>query len=183
MNQETEFKAMLTREQYDLVSETFHFLEAKKQENFYYRDDSGTIEPGECTVRIRQKNGICKLQVKVHRGAENGMTTSDEYEADISEIPESICTEELPVRLCEKNIRLTLDGSLVTYRSVFEGDNYELCLDRNEYADIVDYEVELEFSGEAPADVLEKLNSIGIVFAGECVGKYARFRAAKEAKR
>lgn len=67
-------------------------------------------------------------------------------------------------------------GKLVTERKVCtEYQNVEICLDRNEYLDYVDYELEIEFTGVYPKEVVEKFHQYGIKTDEDICGKYSRY--------
>ena len=54
-------------------------------------------------------------------------------------------------------------------------DNVEICLDKSEYLDRCDYEIEIEYTGEMPKELMDELASMGVEFKEKSVGKYTRF--------
>ena len=67
-------------------------------------------------------------------------------------------------------------GNLITERLEFNINGTTLCLDKSRYNNIVDYEVEIEYSGEyVDTKLLEQLMSACVKFNINTEGKYTRF--------
>ena len=139
---EHETKYMLTGEEYGYLLKLFEGLPQKRelQTNYYYDTPREELREKNITLRIREKNGKTKGTVKRHLG--NGSSTEESFTAD--GIPESMLFE---------GDRVYLAGELKTDRTtVFLSETVMLMLDRNEYLDTVDFELELEH----PEDFAER---------------------------
>ena len=51
----------------------------------------------------------------------------------------------------------------------------EICLDYTTYLDTQDFEIEIEFEGECPVELLDEMKRLGIEFKEKSKGKYSRF--------
>ena len=63
---ETEFKAMLTEEQFNALRSMFEWDHVIEQTNSYYADSSMLLKQHGITLRVRTIDGLSKIQVKVH---------------------------------------------------------------------------------------------------------------------
>ena len=54
-------------------------------------------------------------------------------------------------------------------------ENVEICLDKNEYLNKTDYEIEIEYKGEYPWPIISILESNEIVISSEVEGKNSRY--------
>ncbi|MCX4316099.1 MAG: glycosyltransferase [Lachnospiraceae bacterium] len=175
---EYEIKILLTKKQYCHILSLFHWTAIKRQVNFYYDCKELRNDDRKPTIRIRGSYGKLQLQVKIpHTEDVGAVHIHDEYEKDISILPYSLSAEELN-QLCGRTDmeEVHLIGMLVTDRHVdssFPG--LEIALDSNSYLGKKDYELELEYQEEIPADVLEKLSFLNIDFEVRTKGKYSRF--------
>ena len=134
---EYEKKMMLTEREYRFLIRLFEnsIVEKNTQINYYYDTRNETMRKMNITVRIREKNGKLLGTVKDH-GAGQHCSTEECFRVDT--LPRVIMLEGLP---------LWLKGTLKTERSVFRiCDGILLMLDLNTYLDVVDYELEIEYS-------------------------------------
>lgn len=172
---ETELKCMLTREQYERLEQRFSWDWVKEQINTYYTDSSNTLKKNGITLRVRTKDGASVIQVKVHKNENSPLQICEEAEFPTDKIPDSFSAEE-----CKKMTGLDISahslGSLTTLRhSLFYCDGVEICLDKNDYLDKTDYEIEVEYTKAIPEELTDILRGEGVEFKAAAVGKCTRF--------
>lgn len=146
---EFEKKMLLTQDEYDYLMETFVYdspLAPKpivKQINYYFDTDDLSMHRQNTTCRIRFKDGEYSGTMKIHSAEGEG-------------------SKEIPIEVRNglydnsfTGMGLKLLGALTTYRCVILKDlHLEAVLDKNEYLDTVDYELEIEYSPEHTKDAL-----------------------------
>ena len=143
---ETELKCMLDKETYDRLESAFTWDEVFEQVNSYYTDPYGTLKQNGITLRVRTKNGMDIIQVKTHKNADSPLQIAEEAEFDCSGIPESFSAEDVK-KMTGIEVPASLLGSLTTKRhSLMYCDGVEICLDKNDYIDKTDYEIEVEYT-------------------------------------
>ena len=180
---EKEIKALLDREQYDRLNKFFHWNDCFVQVNHYYADLEDPTVSERC-IRIREKNGKRKLQIKLSVETKNSLHVKMEYEKEIDAVKERLDRkelEELSGAPFERD--LFHEGYLKTERKVcntYKG--IEICLDKNEYLGKTDYEVEIEFLDDYPWEIVLLLNSLAINVNHYTRGKYKRFKERKRSK-
>lgn len=134
---EFEKKMLLTEEAYrDL--KTWAGLSAKTfvQTNYYYDTDDGAFHKRGITCRIREKNAIYVATIKEHKGNEK----SEENTKEVKNAFDTTCFADLGV---------SFQGCLKTTRTILCQDIGVIALlDKNEYLDTVDYELEIEYLEE-----------------------------------
>lgn len=177
---EKEYKCIIDEETYNRIKGKYKWNHVFEQTNHYYFDVSGELTGKNVTVRVREKDGTKKLQIKKHRKNADALQICEESEFDIDSVPEVIENGEKFVG--EKTGRLVNIGALTTLRnSCMWNETTEICLDKSDYAGCTDYEIEVEYTGEAPTVLVEELKRYGALFAGKPLGKYSRFlRKLKE---
>ena len=172
---ETELKCMLTEEEYKRLETMFDWDWVKEQVNSYYSDPSLLLKKHGITLRVRTKDGISKIQIKVHKNSDSPLQICEESEYDIDHIPECFTEDEVE-KMTGIRTKASLLGSLTTLRhSLMYCDGVEICLDRNDYLDKTDHELEVEYTGEMPDELRAKLSGAGIEFRDPAVGKCTRF--------
>lgn len=174
---EKEYKAMISLEQYECMKLMFQWEKCVMQKNYYYDTNDMYCAKNNITVRIRQKEDNYYLQIKTPICCEGGLHIKKEYEKKLHHLKDVITSNDfkelfIPVHIPDvKQI-----GNLITERLEFNIDGTTLCLDKNIYNNIVDYEVEVEYSNECvDASLLDSLISAGITFNVKTEGKYTRF--------
>ena len=156
---EQELKMALNEREYNILSEVSK-AEPQLQTNYYFRYRG---MPSEVMIRLRKKGEQYLLCYKEQLSDRNGVAVSDEREREVS--------QDFAASLCERGITqaevkdllgvelsrdLQLVGKMDTYRSKFQIEQWNLELDRNEYAGKVDYELECE---NLYVEQLEKLKN------------------------
>lgn len=173
---EVEYKALLSEETYNKISSSYKWDWVKHQVNHYYFDESGELGKRHIMVRVREKDGAFAVQVKAHKNPGNSLQICEENEFPINNVPEYFSPEDGLKYTGVKTGKLSNAGSLDTLRhSLMWKDNVEICLDKSEYLDRCDYEIEVEYTGEFPDKLMCELNSLGVEFKEKSVGKYTRF--------
>ena len=133
---EKEKKVLLSQKEYSCLLK--HFGTGKniiEQINYYFDTDDLSMNKRNITCRIRFKDGKYNATVKKHTNA-----VEDSYETDI-EVRNGIHDNVFI------DLGLQMKGKLITERCVLiESDHYTVFLDRNEYQDCVDYELEIEYA-------------------------------------
>lgn len=172
---ETELKCMLDEETYLKLEKQFSWDWVKGQENHYYTDTQGLLRKNGITFRVRSKDGINKLQIKMHKKNDSPLQVCDEFEYPIDTIPDKFDTDTVK-KLTGISTEVSRLGSLKTLRhSLFYCDGVEICLDKNEFLDTTDYEIEVEYTRDIPEKLLDALKENGVNFTVPCKGKCSRF--------
>lgn len=172
---ETELKCMLTKEQYERLENIFTWDWVKEQINSYYTDSKNELKRNGITLRVRTKDNVSKIQVKIHKNEASALQICEESEFETNTIPDGFTAEE-----CKRMTGIALPvvrlGSLTTLRhSLIYCDGVEICLDKNNYLDKTDYEIEIEYTKEIPAKLMDILCSEGVEFKAAATGKCSRF--------
>lgn len=172
---ETELKCMLDKETYDRLEATFTWDEVFEQVNSYYTDPSGQLKKNGITLRVRTKGGKDIIQVKTHKNADSPLQIAEEAEFEANGIPERFSADDV-LKMTGIEVPASLLGSLTTQRhSLIFCDGVEICLDKNDYLDKTDYEIEIEYTREIPDELTELLRIAGVEFTVPAVGKCSRF--------
>ena len=173
---EVEYKSLLSEETYNKIREYYHWNWVKHQINNYYFDSLGELGRRHIMVRVREKDGSFAVQVKAHKNPGEALQICEETEFPIDCVPEKISAEDGERYTGVKTGELSCAGSLDTLRhSLMWCEGVEICLDKSEYLDRCDYEIEVEYTGEFPPKLMDELKQLGVEFKEKSVGKYTRF--------
>lgn len=145
-----EKKLLLTEEEYAfLLKELVGIVPAVKHIDYYFDTEELTMNEKNITCRIRLKNDNYKATIKKYSIYDKNSVQSD---VDICQgLQENIFVD----------FGLTLQGELVTYRSVLVSNElYKVILDKNEYLGCVDYEIKIEYYTDYEIKVNIMLQSI-----------------------
>lgn len=174
---EKEYKCLVTKEQWQsflcLMKKKYCILcpEETTQTNYYYDTADFVLNRTGRTLRVRQAGGRLLLQHKLRRIADGGVVCSEEEQRPAKDIPREM--DGAPYGVSQ----LQLLGSLRTKRLRFRPlPGVRVDLDQNVYLGRTDYEIEIEFEGEAPAGLLA-LCPARLPLPGQGLGKYSRFLA------
>lgn len=183
---EQEYKIILDYEQYHKLKKILPFSEERVQKNYYYDTKDFHFSDRGITIRIRSIDGLLpKLQIKQPlESKQYGVKCNKEYEKVISTIVDSIEIDTL-AEVMGGNFNLEYSkvinlGYLTTTRVICNIKNCEIALDKNEYLNKVDYELEIEFDKDNQS-ALEILEYLGIKTQDSILGKNKRF--VRELKR
>jgi uncharacterized protein YjbK len=183
---EKEYKEIISEKKYKEFLGFFKINKTVNQTNFYYADKEELLNSYGISVRVRLIGGKFFLQTKIPHKDKNcpgGLKISDETEELLSSAPEIISGEKISEITGFKIGDVKLIGSLETTRSICEWDiENMLCIDKNNYLGITDYEIEAEYiSDEINSGLKIALARKGITFEKRAHGKRSRFlRAFKE---
>lgn len=172
---EKEIKVLIAKEEYDLLDKIFEWDDSYVQVNHYYTNTKSG-DNNDITVRVREKKEKLYLQIKLPIKKENSLHIKKEIEEELDYLPEFISGKKLEelTKILKDNIYKI--GELVTFRKIYHyNDEVLICLDKNQYLGVVDYEVEIEYTGEYPQEVIELFESNDIYTKNEIYGKYSRF--------
>lgn len=170
---EKELKIMLSEEEYDRLIRRLRPEKTVRQVNHYYF--SRACSEKRISVRVREVDGRALLQIKLPVSDSGALAVREEIEHELGCVPEEIDSELLK-RLCGIGDTAVRIGSLATERALsYIFDGVELCLDRNEYLGCVDHELEAEYTGEYPEEVIALLKDEGIATEAPAKGKFTRF--------
>ena len=174
---EKEYKCLVTREQWQsflcYMKKKYLILcpEELSQTNYYYDTSDYILARSGQTLRIRHNRGRLVLQQKIRRITENGVVCSEEYQQNVSDIPERLDGSAFGLT------GLRLLGHLHTKRLRFRPmEGVTVDLDQNEFLGRTDYEVEIEFDGRPPEELLAHCPP-RLPLPGQGKGKYTRFLA------
>lgn len=173
---ETELKCIITKEIYEKIKSEFDWDSTSEQVNYYYSDKNRTLREQRVMVRVREKDGGFKLQVKRRKNADSPLQVCDETEFNIDSAPLKI-----PAKTAFKATGIDvgelykMGGSRTIRSSLMWDKSTEICLDRTDYFDVTDYEIEIEYTGSLSEELTDKLKSFGVVFEKNSIGKFSRF--------
>lgn len=148
---EFEKKILLTEREYCILLNQITSPDSViKQTNYYYDNDTLDMNLKGITCRIRHKEDKYTLMIKSHKHGDDYCS----FEKNIAVLDHFDDTKF-------ENMGLSLKGKLVTYRQLFYKDkNIEIVLDKNEYFNVVDYELEIEYPNECEALVDNHITKI-----------------------
>lgn len=173
---ETEIKSIIAEEVYQKVKNAFDWDSSVLQTNHYYTDRGGVLASDRITVRIREKNGKNKLQIKSKKRGSGALQICEETEYEMQDIPDVI-PKDFAKRVTETECgELYKLGTCQTLRhSLMWDQDTEICLDKSEYFGVTDYEVEVEYTKGVSETLKEKLFEFGVSFDKKAKGKFSRF--------
>ena len=173
--QETELKAIISENQYNMLETKFLWDSIKEQTNSYYISPDNSLKRNGITFRIRTIDNKHTIQIKKHPAKDRALQISDESEYEIDHIPYEFNQDEVNA-YTGISVPVSLIGELTTLRHSFMfSDGVEICLDKSFYLGQTDYEIEIEYTKPIPDELFAKLSDIGIDFSKKCVGKFSRF--------
>lgn len=163
---EKEYKYLISEEIYKELREKFSESKQRVIKNEYLLDTEGILEKNHVTVRVREEDSRKFFQIKQHIQSEKKfekLTLREEYSREITD--EKITTEEIKEEIktfAQLNIKdIYSAGMLKTIRNQTDlGNKSVLCMDKNLYLDITDYEVEIEFQGKEPSESAKSIMKI-----------------------
>lgn len=173
---EVEYKSLLDKDTFEKIRSHYEWDYVKTQTNHYYYDPKGILAKNHITVRIREIDGVFRVQVKAHKNPGEALQICEETEFEINSLPE-IISEKDTLKYTGSDIgELYLLGSLTTLRySLMWNKDVEICLDQSDYFDVTDYEIEVEYVGSSPDELMNELGKFGVEFNEKSKGKYSRF--------
>lgn len=144
-NTERELKMLLTKEQYEALKSHLKWDECFEQTNTYYDDDQQSLKQAGCALRIRQTGGKQIVTVKKPKDA----ITKEEYEFETKSDSMENLNEQEKEQIAS---HVSLAGPVHptarfhTLRCIHSYDKGDLCLDKTQFPETTDYELEYEYS-------------------------------------
>ena len=155
---EQELKILLTKRQYEMLTDGFP---AVLQENFYF---STKAPDKNVMVRIRQKKCRFNLTVKRRQEEKDGIWVCDEFDCEIDQNQAQIYIDKgIAQRRVNELFGIDIGGDyhfvglLTTHRTKRQFQEYVLEIDKNEYFDVCDYELECEHQNKEKLQQLKDL--------------------------
>lgn len=174
---ESEFKVILDKNQYNILSKSYKWDKVISQINHYFDTENLELSARHITCRVREIEGEFFLQLKLPTGVNFSRV---ELEKKLEFLPEKIdgkTLETLAENVDFPDVKRL--GALSTKRLVKRFDGAEIDLDESRYFGKTDYEIEIEFTDENIArNLLENIRNL-IGESGStsevCTGKIRRF--------
>lgn len=149
-NNEIEFKQLLSQSQYQSIyNKYFPEMQPFSQTNYYIDTEQFNLRSHKSALRIRVKDDYYEMTLKVP--AEVGLM---EYNFETHVIPElnkELVANDLPLEITEQLNKMNVDvnqlvilGALTTSRLEKEVQGNLLVLDKSDYLNYQDYELEYE---------------------------------------
>ncbi len=173
-NLEIEYKILVTKQQFDLLSSFYPDKTFIKQINTYYDTKSSELRNQHCAMRIREKENTFLITLKTpasngHHEFETFVSENSSkmfYESEISNILKQFHLQDAIIPI----------GTCTTYRAVVRNELAELCFDINEYNGITDYEIEYEqlTDHDGITEFNKILSKIQLNYTQNCKSKFRR---------
>ena len=147
---EYEVKMLLSRKHYEQIIQLLDNIPYKDafQTNYYYDTNDQMLRKQNATMRIRRKENRLKGTLKQH------------IEKDCCSIESSFKVSTVPETMLYNGDILRMMGKLYTERREFYLSNsVRIFLDKNEYLNCVDYELEIE----CPKEMLDYAKGMAFV--------------------
>ena len=146
---EIEYKTLLTKDEFNRLNSQLSHVTPVTQTNYYFDSDNFDMKAHRMSLRIRTLPNRAEITLKIPKEVGNLEYNYDLSVADAKEIIKSGQFPEVDfLKLIEENgVKLSSlknFGSLTTTRRETMTDIGLMALDSNQYADITDYELELE---------------------------------------
>lgn len=133
---EYEKKLMLHETEYKTLCKKLPLAKPVSQTNYYYDTPDLAMNRAATTCRIRKKDGVYTATVKTHRAGDRDCSV--EQSAKVRNEKDTSMFV---------NMGMTLQGVLHTNRlSVTGYPGINIHIDQNTYLDVVDYELEIEYT-------------------------------------
>ncbi len=178
-NLEIEFKSELSKQDYEKLVSKFSSGNIYSQTNYYIDTKNLEINKNKCGLRIREKNGVFEMTLKVPQKEgklEINQQITDKLVKDFI-LPEGEIQEYLVNNLDIKTESLKILGTLKTYRLDLMFKTSLISIDKSIYNGITDYEIEAEdFSMEkASKNLIDFLNENQIKYKKSTGWKLKKF--------
>ncbi|TWT12365.1 CYTH domain-containing protein [Streptococcus sp. sy004] len=179
---EIEYKTLLTKDEFKRLELLFSHVPQITQTNYYFDTADFQLKKHRLSLRIRTFSQSAELTLKIPQDVGNL-----EFNAELSleKAKELIRTGHFPINTVTQPIldagidlsKLNLLGNLTTIRRESQIDIGLIALDSNRYAQIKDYELELEVNdaskGEADFQAFLDKYNINYKFAKSKLARFA----------
>lgn len=171
---ETEYKLLVSKEQFEQLSTLYPDKTFVPQSNTYYDTMDMQLRQLKCAMRIREKENTFLFTLKTpdpHGHLEHECLVSENSCEVFKVDPIKSLLNELGI-----HGEIIMVTYLKTYRAVVNTGCAELCFDINEYNGITDYEIEYELTQEHDGVTAfnEILSAVGLRYESNCQSKIAR---------
>lgn len=182
INNEYELKIIISKNEYNELMK--NSVEDEKQINYYFDTISKDILNSKSALRIREKNNKYTITYKTHNEvSEYGILDMIENNISIScEEFEQLLDNKISISKyieIDTENKIEYIGKLITLRSKLDLDkNMPYAeLDKSQYNNLTDYELEWEISKDAYSNSIKILKGYNIMLDNRRVGisKYLRF--------
>lgn len=164
-----EFKTLLTKSEYDSIYKKFKQYSGNLQTNYYFDTKRFTLKASDAVLRIKRRDGL--LLTFERKKGYNILRIDEEINED--QFNELINNGIIPSEKIEEEVKEIIKGqniinfmNLSTYRISFPYKKGKLSLDKCEYVDTVDYELEYEASNRemGKMEFIEIIKEFGIAY-------------------
>ena len=83
---ETELKCIIDKSTFEKISTAYSWDKIITQTNHYYLSEDNSLKNHGITMRIREIDSVCKLQIKAHKNPGSPLQICEETEFDINEV-------------------------------------------------------------------------------------------------
>lgn len=150
---EFEKKIMLSEAEYVfLKNNVFANAQTTNQTNYYYDNEMYEMNKRGITFRIREIDGVYITIMKDHSKKDTDCSVERQFNLD------SVYND-----IFLKKMGLLCHGSLHTQRTTLVLDDIQVMLDKNEYLDTMDYELEFEYPMESEENAFNSINTIAAI--------------------
>lgn len=144
---EWEKKILLCEDEFVCLRQAFKVIRVHHYVNYYYDTENLDMFLHATTCRVREKDGDYIATMKCHSSEQTG------YSQETSEAVRDLDSIEL-----FDGLKVMPYGCLKTERSFFyDRPGLQVVLDRNDYLDQTDYEIEIEYSPDCVLQVYQVL--------------------------
>lgn len=163
------FKTLLTKSEYDLIFKKFSQYSGNLQTNYYFDTKRFTLKASDAVLRIKRRDNLT-LTFERKKGYNFQRIDEDINEEQFNELVEKgiIPSEKIQEEVNEiiKNQNIINFMNLATYRISVPYKKGRLSLDKCEYVDTVDYELEYEASNRemGKTEFIEIIKEFGIAY-------------------
>lgn len=185
-NLEIEYKTLLSLSEFDQLSKRFNHIKPIRQTNYYFDTPDLKLRKNKLSLRIRTFSDAAEMTLKIPQrvgNMEHNLALTSQQATAILKADSLLGHGALLQSMLDLLDQYTLDldaihtlGSLTTTRREYQTPIGLMALDRNEYTNKVDYELELEVEdaglGEQNFNTFLKENKIEYRYARSKVVRF-----------
>lgn len=185
-NLEIEYKTLLSLSEFDQLSKRFNHIKPIRQTNYYFDTPDLKLRKNKLSLRIRTFSDAAEMTLKIPQSVgnmEHNLALTSQQATAILKADSLLGHGTLLQSMLDLLDQYTLDldaihtlGSLTTTRREYQTPIGLMALDRNEYTNKVDYELELEVEdaglGEQNFNTFLKENKIEYRYARSKVVRF-----------
>lgn len=181
-NLEIEYKTLLTLDEFQRLDSLYQNIKPYQQTNYYLDTPDYQLKQAKLSLRLRTYSDRAELTLKIPQAVGNLETNQDLTPEQVTAVKQHISLPEGDIKhqllahaIAPKD--LTILGHLTTRRREVALPIGLLAIDSNQYADIKDYELELEVSdpvqGKADFEAFLDKHDISFKYAKSKVARFA----------